>query len=219
VTERFKGKSPLIALVGQLLNEGVQAVIQRYKRLVMSKKQSNEEADTMDVGGDNAEPNQDVNQDAAAGPHVEVQESLEAQLADAKDRYLRLAADFENFKRRALKEQSELLKYQGEKLVVDMLEVLDNLELALAHTSAGQESLKTGLEMVLKLFVEKLNKWQIRGESSMGAKFDPLKHAAISRVPGAESGVIVGELKKPYHYKDKLIRFGEVIVATASDEA
>ena len=181
----------------------------------MSTKQSSEEADTMDVDGDNTEPNEDVNAEAQQAG----QESLEAQLAEAKDRYLRLVADFENFKRRSLKEQSEVLKYQGEKIVVDMLEVLDNLELALTHSSASQESLKTGLEMVLKLFVEKLNKWQIRGESSVGAKFDPLKHAAISRVPGAESGVIVGELKKPYYYKDKMIRCGEVIVATAGDEA
>ena len=219
MTERFKGTSPLIALVAYFLNEGIRAVTQRYKRLVMSKKQLNEEADAMDVGNDNTEPNQEVNRDAEAAPQPEAPESLEAQLADAKDRYLRLAADFENFKRRALKEQSELLKYQGEKIVVDMLEVLDNLELALSHSSASQDSLKTGLEMVLKLFVEKLGKWQIRGESSVGAKFDPQKHAAISRVPGAESGVIVGELKKPYYYKDKLIRCGEVIVATAGDEA
>lgn len=216
MTERFKGTSPLIALVGYFLNKGIRSLIQRYKRQVMSKKQSNEEADAMDVGGDNTEPNQEVNRDGEAGAQGE---TLEVQLADAKDRYLRLAADFENFKRRTLKEQSELLKYQGEKIVVDMLEVLDNLELALSHSSASQDSLKTGLEMVLKLFVEKLGKWQIRGESSVGAKFDPQKHAAISRVPGAESGVIVGELKKPYYYKDKLIRCGEVIVATAGDEA
>jgi molecular chaperone GrpE len=185
----------------------------------MSKKQSREEADTMDVGGDNTQPDQDVTKEAQAGPQEGGKPSLEAELADAKDRYLRLAADFENFKRRALKEQSELLKYQGEKIVVDMLEVLDNLELALSHSSASQDSLKTGLEMVQKLFVEKLGKWQIRGESSIGTQFDPQKHAAISRVPGAESGVIVGELKKPFYYKDKLIRCGEVIVATAGDEA
>ena len=173
----------------------------------------------MDVGGDNTQPDQDVTDSSQAGSQDGGKPSLEAELADAKDRYLRLAADFENFKRRALKEQSELLKYQGEKIVVDMLEVLDNLELALSHSSASQDSLKTGLEMVHKLFVEKLGKWQIRGESSVGTQFDPQKHAAISRVPGAESGVIVGELKKPFYYKDKLIRCGEVIVATAGDDA
>jgi molecular chaperone GrpE len=173
----------------------------------------------MDVDAENTEQEQVVSEQARGAGSVDDQASIEAQLADAKDRYLRLAADFENFKRRALKEQSELLKYQGEKIVVDMLEVLDNLELALSHSSASQESLKTGLEMVLKLFVEKLGKWQIRGESSMGAQFDPQKHSAISRVPGAESGVIVGELKKPYYYKDKLIRCGEVIVAKSGDDA
>jgi len=173
----------------------------------------------MDVGGDNTQPDQEVTSEEQVGAQEGAQPSLEAELAEAKDRHLRLAADFENFKRRALKEQSELLKYQGEKIVVDMLEVLDNLELALSHSSASQDSLKTGLEMVHKLFVEKLGKWQIRGESSVGAQFDPQKHAAISRVPGPESGVIVGELKKPYYYKDKLIRCGEVIVATAGDEA
>ena len=151
----------------------------------------------MDVDAENIEQDQAVNGQGKDSSAADEQASIEAQLADAKDRYLRLAADFENFKRRALKEQSELLKYQGEKIVVDMLEVLDNLELALSHTSANQDSLKAGLEMVHKLFVEKLGKWQIRGESSVGSQFDPQKHSAISRVPGAESGVIVGELKKP----------------------
>lgn len=185
----------------------------------MAKKQLNEEAEPMDVDADNTEQDQMVNGEEGTASQAGEQVSVEAQLAEAKDRHLRLAADFENFKRRALKEQSELLKYQGEKIVVDMLEVLDNLELALSHSSASQDSLKTGLEMVHKLFVEKLGKWQIRGESSVGTQFDPQRHSAISRVPGAEAGVIVGELKKPYYYKDKLIRFGEVIVSTAGDDA
>lgn len=143
--------------------------------------------------------------------------ALERELADTKDRYIRLMADFENFKKRALKEQSEMLKYQGERLVVDLLEVLDNLELALAHSSAEYDQLKQGLEMVHKMFVERLGKWEIRGESGMGKDFDPHRHAAISRVPAAteKAGTIVGELKKPYFYKDKLIRVGEVVVASS----
>jgi molecular chaperone GrpE len=143
------------------------------------------------------------------------QSDLEKQLAESKDRYLRLMADFENFKKRALKEQSELLKYQGERLVVDLLEVLDNLELALAHSAAEYDKLKTGLEMTHKMFIERLARWEIRGESSVGKEFDPHRHAAISRVPGGEEkvGTVVGELKKPYFYKDKLIRVGEVVVA------
>ncbi len=146
---------------------------------------------------------------------------LEQELSDMKDRYLRLMADFENFKKRALKEQSELLKYQGERLVVDLLEVLDNLELALSHSSAEYDKLKQGLEMVHRMFIERLGRWEIRGESSVGTEFDPHRHSAISRVPGnsAKPGTILGELKKPYFYKDKLIRVGEVVVASEGDLA
>jgi molecular chaperone GrpE len=148
-------------------------------------------------------------------------ERYKQELAEMRDRYLRLMADFENFKKRALKEQSELLKYQGERVVVDLLEVLDNLELALTHSSAEYDKLKQGLEMVHKMFIERLGRWDIRGEESMGKEFDPHKHSAISRVPGnsTKPGTIVGELKKPYFYKDKLIRVGEVVVATEGDSA
>lgn len=165
-----------------------------------------------------AELNQVANEGEQAPEETQQspEEILARELAEAKDRYIRLLADFENFKRRTLKEQSELLKYQGERLVVDLLEVLDNLELALAHSSAEYDQLKSGLEMVHRMFIEKLSRWEIRGEGSMGKEFDPHKHAAISKVPGnsATPGTIVGELKKPYFYKDKLIRVGEVVVAT-----
>lgn len=147
--------------------------------------------------------------------------SLAKELAEMRDRYVRLMADFENFKKRALKEQSELLKYQGERVIVDLLEVLDNLELALNHSSADAEKLKTGLEMIQKMFVERLGKWDVRGESGVGLSFDPQRHSAISRIPGADAkpGTIVGELKKAYFYKDKLIRPGEVVVAAEPEGA
>ena len=172
-----------------------------------------------EVSSQDVEVNQHVEGQVAEDEAVAAKAALEQQLAEARDRHLRLMADFENFKKRALKEQSELLKYQGEKIVVDLLEVLDNLELALSHSSSDPASLKTGLEMVHKLFVEKLGRWEIRGESGIGSQFDPQKHAAISRVPGEEQNVIVGELKKPYFYKDKLIRVGEVVVSVAGDGA
>lgn len=184
----------------------------------MTEEQAREEAHQGTPSDGVDQSNQDVN---GAGEPVGLEAekvALEKQVAELRDRYVRLMADFENFKKRTLKEQSELLKYQGEKIVVDLLEVLDNLELALSHSSADPTALKTGLEMVHKLFVEKLGRWEIRGEVSVGAHFDPAKHAAISKVPGAEAGVIVGELKKPYFYKDKLIRCGEVVVAVAGEE-
>jgi molecular chaperone GrpE len=106
-------------------------------------------------------------------------------------------------------------------LVVDLLEVVDVLELALGHASADHDKLKSGLEMTHKLFIERLAKWEIRGESGMGATFDPQRHSAISRVPGSDAkpGTIIGELKKAYFYKDKLIRPAEVVVASSADAA
>jgi molecular chaperone GrpE len=159
--------------------------------------------------------------EAANGEFEAAQEAVVKELADMRDRYVRLMADFENFKKRALKEQSELLKYQGERVIIDLLDVLDNLELALNHSSADADKLKTGLEMIQKMFVERLGKWDVRGESGVGAPFDPQRHSAISRVPGADAkpGTIVGELKKAYFYKDKLIRPGEVVVAAEPEGA
>jgi molecular chaperone GrpE len=165
------------------------------------------------------ESSQDIHESADGAPLVAEIAAVKADLIESRDRYVRLMADFENYKKRSLKEQSELLKYQGERLVVDMLEVVDNLELALSHSSADFDKLKVGLEMVHKLFIERLAKWDIRGESGIGANFDPQKHSAISRVPGADAapGTIMGELKKAYFYKDKLIRHGEVVVATEGE--
>lgn len=181
----------------------------------MAHEQEGDKAAQDGLAAEEAEVVQDVN-GAAGFPEAA---RMAQELGEAKDRYLRLMADFENFKKRALKEQSELLKYQGERLVVDLLEVLDNLELALAHSSAEYDKLKAGLEMTHKLFVEKLGRWDIRGEAGTGKTFDPQRHQAISRVAAADAkpGTIVGELKKAYFYKDKLIRPGEVVVAVSPE--
>lgn len=145
-------------------------------------------------------------------------QQLKIALEAEKDRSLRLLAEFDNFKRRAIKERGDLLKYQGEQLIGELLEVLDNLELALTYSTADHDKLVSGLQMIQKMFVDKLDKWGVKGESSIGQDFDPAKHSAISKVPLGENrpGTIVGELKKPYYYKDKLIRFGEVVVAAES---
>jgi len=188
----------------------------------MTRKQESAKASQEGTEHEEVEVNQGVNgAQGNASEAVSELEVLKKELAETKDRYVRLMADFENFKKRALKEQSELLKYQGERLVVDLLEVLDNLELALSYSSADADKLKAGLEMTHKLFVEKLGRWEIRGEAGMGHAFDPQKHQAISRVTSgdAKPGTIVGELKRAYFYKDKLIRVGEVVVTVSPDEA
>lgn len=174
-------------------------------------------SDTVETESNESEVKVESDQEVEVSAEEESQvDVVTRELAETKDRYIRLMAEFENYKKRTIKEQSELMKYQGERLVVELLEVLDNLELALSHSAADHDKLKEGLEMVHKMFVDRLGRWEIRGESGIGSQFDPHKHSAISKVPGrdAQPGTIVGELKKPYFYKDKLIRVGEVVVAT-----
>src|SRR5690606_8715543 len=115
----------------------------------------------------------------------------------------------------AQKERSDLLKYQGDKILADIIDVLDNLELALQHKDAEIENLRTGVQMIHQQFKDVLERWGVRAESAVGSPFDPNKQNAINKVPSHDvaPGSVVAELKKTYFYKDKLLRVGEVIVA------
>lgn len=142
-------------------------------------------------------------------------ERLERELSAANDKYLRALADSENYKKRALKERSDLLKYQGEQLVLDLIRVVDDLDLATQYKDADPEKVKEGLGLIYKSLRDVLSKWDIRSESAVGKDFDPVKHSAISKVPAQDAapGTVVSELKKAFYYKDKLIRPAEVVVA------
>ena len=131
------------------------------------------------------------------------------------DKYLRAVAELDNSKKRAMKEKTDLMKYQGERIFIDLLEIVDDFERALQFSESNPEQLKSGIELILKRFGTMLTKWEVKGESAVGKQFDPNFHNALSRVPapGQAAGSIIGELKKPYFYKDKLIRHGDVIVA------
>ena len=144
-------------------------------------------------------------------------EAAQAEAAEAREKYVRTLADFDNARKRALKERSELLKYQGEMILVDLLEVFDDLELALQHADAEPAKLKPGLEGIVKKFTDILGKWEVRGENGILQDFDPAKFMALSQiaVDDAKPGTIINSFKKAYFYKDKLIRPGQVVVAAA----
>lgn len=147
--------------------------------------------------------------------------ALRTEVLDLRDKYLRALADFENFRKRSQKERSDLLKYQGEYLVVDLLEVKDSFERALENPGNDLEKFKEGVRLIDKQFADVLGKWDVRGESSIGKEFDPNRHRAIgkARVEGQKPNTVIGELKKPYLYKDKLIRVGEVMVSEGPTES
>jgi molecular chaperone GrpE len=142
--------------------------------------------------------------------------ALRAERDEVKDRMLRVAAEFENWKKRARKEQSDAEARARESVLRDMLEIVDNLERATAVKADGDALLK-GVNLVLRLFQNKLERHDVRPFEAKGQPFDPKLHEAISQVPTADvpAGSVATELQKGYRIGDRLLRPAMVSVATA----
>ena len=145
--------------------------------------------------------------------------ALEAERNEAKDRMLRIAADFENFKKRARISQAEAETAARERVLKDVLDVADNLERATDAHGAGAadiESVLKGVTLVLRVIQQKLERHEVRPFDSKGQVFDPRVHEAISRVEHAEvpAGAVAIELQKGYRIGEKLLRPAMVSVST-----
>jgi molecular chaperone GrpE len=146
---------------------------------------------------------------------------LEAEKADIKDRMLRIAADFDNYKKRARKDQSDGEIRAKESVLRDFLEIADNLERATASWGQSKEndakSVRDGVELVLRQFRSKLERYQVKVIEALGQPFDPRFHEAISQAPSADAkpGSILHELQKGYLIGEKLLRPAMVVVAAA----
>ena len=160
-------------------------------------------------------PSEDTKGDAAetqAGEAPEdvdtLREKYEAELAEKENRYLRLQADFENFRRRTRQEKEELAAVVTQNLLKDMLPFLDNFERALAAEGSDEGGLRAGVEMMYKQMVEALKKEGLEYIETKGKPFDPNFHQAVMRVEDAEKedGTIVAELQKGYMVKGRVIR-------------
>lgn len=152
--------------------------------------------------------------------------SLTAERDEIKDRMLRIAADFENWKKRARKEQTDAVAQAREAVLRDMLEVVDNLERASAQTAGGKGAVDgaavlKGVSLVLRLFQQKLERYEVKPFEAAGQPFDPHVHEAISRVESADvpSGNVAAELQKGYKVGDRLLRPAMVSVSTGPGQS
>jgi molecular chaperone GrpE len=145
--------------------------------------------------------------------------TLEAEKNDARERMLRIAAEFENYKKRARKEQSEGESKARESVLRDMLEVADLLEKANAAVAEGADpkAVSEGVQLVLRLFGSKLVRYDVKPFEAKGQPFDPRLHDAISQVPTADAppGSVVSEVQRGYKIGDRLLRPAMVAVAVA----
>lgn len=133
-----------------------------------------------------------------------------AQAEEHQNRMLRAMADMDNLRRRVRKEQEDLAKYASQKVVEELLPVLDNFERALAADKEAMtlESLLTGVNMVYRQMVQVFEKEGLVAIQAAGQSFDPHIHQAViqTQEPGFDSGVVVEELQKGYMFKDRVVR-------------
>lgn len=145
--------------------------------------------------------------------------ALENEKNELRDRMLRVAAEFENYKKRARREIADAEIKGKEAILKDMLEVIDNLERATAAFSenADPKAVQQGVQLVLRIFQSKLERNDVRPLEAKGQPFDPRLHDAISQVPSADAapGTVLTELQRGYRLGDRLIRPATVVVAVA----
>ncbi len=143
---------------------------------------------------------------------------LQDKLAEKEERILRLQADFENFRRRTVKEKEELSAVVTQGLLTDMLPILDNFERAMSAEATDAEAFRKGVDMIFTQFGEALAKNGLEHIEVAGQKFDPNFHQAVMRVenPELEDGTIAQELQKGYTAKGRVIRPSMVQVVANS---
>lgn len=159
-----------------------------------------------------------------------IEKQLDDALADAaeqKDQMMRIAAEFENYKKRMIREKSMAMKYSGEPIFRDILATVDNLERAIAQGQAegvepeqGLASLLEGVQLTLKSLMATLEKFEVTPISSVGEAFDPTNHEALTMEPSdtVPANHILNEFEKGYQYKDRLLRAAKVIVSAGDKE-
>lgn len=147
---------------------------------------------------------------------------IETQLKDKENRYLYLYADFENFKKRAIKERSDLQKFGWEPVARDLLQVVDNLERAMEHVPAdeGSKTLREGLQMVLDQFRSVLKNRGVEAIETHHQTFDPNLHEAVGQEPSElPSGTVSKEYGRGYTLHGRLLRPARVAVSSGSAAA
>jgi molecular chaperone GrpE len=144
------------------------------------------------------------------------QEQQRAEMQSANDKYLRLYAEFENYRRRISRDKEELIKYGNENLLSELLPVIDNLEMALQHASHDIASgLVQGVEITLKELKRTLEKFGLSSIDAEGKPFDPMVHHAMTQIErdDVDDKTVVEEFRKGYMFKDKVLRPSLVAVS------
>lgn len=155
-----------------------------------------------------------LNEPVAEEPELE---KLKADLEDAKDKFIRKVAEFDNFKRRSARERIELIQTAGKEVITDLLNVLDDCDRAQKQleTSTDAAAIKEGVMLVFNKLRSTLQSKGVKAMEAIQQEFNPDLHEAITEIPAPTDdlkGRIVDEVVKGYYLNDKIIRHAKVVV-------
>jgi molecular chaperone GrpE len=143
--------------------------------------------------------------------------AAEEKLAEMQDKYVRLSAEFDNYRKRTLREKMDLSKYAGENLFLGIIPLMDDFERALKHMDTTPEcvSMKDGIDIIYGKFSEFLKQNGVKEIESLNTDFNVDLHEAVAKVPVDEAekkGKVIDVVLKGYYLQDKVLRFSKVIV-------
>lgn len=165
----------------------------------------------------NADADVSGTSDAGNADEKKLTEKLQDELTEQKDKYIRLFAEFDNYKRRSAKERIELIQTAGREVITSMLDVLDDCDRAekQLQTSNDIDQLKQGVQLVFGKLRTVMQSKGLKAMESINTVFDVEKHEAITEIPAPNDDMkdkILDEVQKGYYLNDKIIRFAKVVV-------
>lgn len=202
----------------QLVRESQGGDILKEQQPVQDNINIEEELNGVDVNQDHGHEAEESKEqqaekaaEAAAGENANGElKKLQAELLEQQQRLLRVQADYDNFRRRTVKEKEDLAKYASSKLISELLPVIDNFERALSTVSDNEEvaAYAKGVEMIIRQFETVLQAEGLVKMETVGEVFNPEFHQAIMQVESDEyeEGIVVEEVQRGYLLKDKVLR-------------
>jgi len=148
------------------------------------------------------------NGEEAEAAEKEAEDEGRDPVEEANDKYMRLAAEYQNYRRRTEQERVRIAADANERIAKDMLDVMDSFQRAFETAPAGDDKFKEGMELIFKKFVQVLANFGVEAIEAEGKEFDPNFHSAVmtGEEEGVEAGMVLMELQKGYMLRDRVLR-------------
>ena len=213
----------LYLLLAELLTTlPLQSILKKMSQKDMKEAKEQAKMQDQEPMQENMDINADENQRGTTHLNEPVTEETEveklrAELEDLKDKFIRKVAEFDNFRRRSIKEKMELIQTAGKEVITDLLVVLDDFSGAEKQMEETEniEQLKEGIKLIYTKFKTQLNAKGLKPMETMNMEFNPDLHEAITEVPAPtdeQKGKVLDEVEKGYYLNDKIIRYAKVVV-------